>query len=47
MAAAAENTIVGLMGRKVGMTQFYDDKGEAVPCTLLEGMLMGRPIMRQ
>ena len=24
------------MGRKVGMTQFYDDKGEAVPCTLLE-----------
>jgi large subunit ribosomal protein L3 len=24
------------MGRKIGMTQYFDDKGEAVPCTLIE-----------
>lgn len=28
--------MLGLMGRKVGMTQYHDDKGEVIPCTLLE-----------
>lgn len=27
---------VGLLGRKVGMTQVFDDKGDAVPVTVLE-----------
>lgn len=27
---------VGLLGRKIGMTQVFDDKGDAVPCTVLE-----------
>jgi large subunit ribosomal protein L3 len=27
---------VGLLGRKIGMTQIYDDKGEIVPVTVLE-----------
>lgn len=36
MATAAEGTVTGLMGRKIGMTQYFDDKGEAVPCTLIE-----------
>jgi large subunit ribosomal protein L3 len=24
------------MGRKIGMTQYFDDKGDAIPCTLIE-----------
>jgi large subunit ribosomal protein L3 len=36
MATAVEGTVPGILGRKVGMTQFYDDKGDAVPCTLIE-----------
>ena len=28
--------MLGLMGRKVGMTQFYNDRGDAVPVTLIE-----------
>ena len=27
---------VGLLGRKVGMTQIYDDAGSAIPVTVLE-----------
>jgi large subunit ribosomal protein L3 len=27
---------MGLMGRKVGMTQVYDDKGHLAPVTVLE-----------
>ena len=26
----------GILGRKVGMTQVYDDKGDAIPVTVLE-----------
>lgn len=36
MATAAEGTVTGLLGRKIGMTQYFDEKGEAVPCTLIE-----------
>lgn len=28
--------MLGLMGRKVGMTQFFDEKGEVIPVTLIE-----------
>jgi large subunit ribosomal protein L3 len=28
--------MLGVMGRKVGMTQYHDDNGDAIPCTLLE-----------
>lgn len=28
--------MMGLIGRKVGMTQIFDDKGEAVPVTVIE-----------
>lgn len=28
--------MLGLMGRKVGMTQYHDEKGDVIPCTLLE-----------
>jgi large subunit ribosomal protein L3 len=28
--------MLGLMGRKIGMTQLYDGRGEAVPVTLIE-----------
>jgi large subunit ribosomal protein L3 len=28
--------MLGLMGRKLGMTQVYDERGEAVPVTLIE-----------
>jgi len=27
---------IGLLGRKVGMTQLYDDKGEVIPVTVIE-----------
>ena len=30
------NTNIGLLGRKVGMTQFWDDNGKVVPCTIVE-----------
>ncbi len=29
--------MLGIIGRKIGMTQVFDDKGNAVPVTLLEG----------
>jgi large subunit ribosomal protein L3 len=28
--------MIGLIGRKIGMTQIYDDKGNAVPVTVIE-----------
>ena len=28
--------MIGLLGRKVGMTQFFDEKGEAIPVTIIE-----------
>ena len=28
--------MLGLMGRKIGMTQVYSERGEAVPVTLIE-----------
>ena len=30
------NSKLGLVGRKLGMTQFFQDDGEVVPCTLIE-----------
>jgi large subunit ribosomal protein L3 len=30
------NTNPGLLGRKLGMTQFFDDEGKIVPCTVVE-----------
>ena len=36
MAEQTEKRAVGLLGRKVGMTQFFQENGEAVPCTLLD-----------
>ncbi len=30
------NTQPGILGRKVGMTQFFDDSGNVVPCTVIE-----------
>ncbi|MBI5475844.1 MAG: 50S ribosomal protein L3 [Ignavibacteriales bacterium] len=26
----------GILGKKIGMTSIYDDKGESVPCTIIE-----------
>jgi large subunit ribosomal protein L3 len=26
----------GLLGKKIGMTTFYDEKGKAIPCTVIE-----------
>ena len=31
-----ELTALKLMGKKRGMTQFFDDKGNAIPCTVIE-----------
>jgi large subunit ribosomal protein L3 len=28
--------MIGLLGRKVGMTQFFDERGEAIPVTIIE-----------
>ena len=28
--------MIGLIGRKVGMTQFFDERGEAIPVTIIE-----------
>jgi large subunit ribosomal protein L3 len=28
--------MIGLIGRKVGMTQIYGDKGDALPVTVIE-----------
>jgi large subunit ribosomal protein L3 len=28
--------MAGLIGRKIGMTSIFDEKGEAIPCTLIE-----------
>jgi large subunit ribosomal protein L3 len=33
---AVNNKVVGLLGRKIGMTQVYDDAGRAVPVTVVE-----------
>ena len=27
---------IGLLGKKIGMTRFYDDKGKATPVTVIE-----------
>jgi large subunit ribosomal protein L3 len=35
-AMAGNSKIVGILGRKVGMTQVYDDSGQVVPVTVLE-----------
>ena len=26
----------GLVGKKIGMTSFFDDKGRNIPCTIIE-----------
>jgi large subunit ribosomal protein L3 len=31
-----ENTMIGLLGKKVGMTQLFDEQGRQVPVTVLE-----------
>lgn len=28
--------MVGILGKKLGMTTFFTDNGEAVPCTVIE-----------
>lgn len=35
-AAPAPQTFKTLVGQKVGMTQFFDDHGEVVPCTIVK-----------
>ena len=34
---------IGILGRKVGMTQIYDDSGKAIPVTVLEAGPLSRP----
>jgi large subunit ribosomal protein L3 len=36
MATAVSTTVLGLIGRKLGMTQVYTEKGELVPVTVIE-----------
>jgi large subunit ribosomal protein L3 len=36
MAPAREEHMIGLIGKKVGMTQVFSDKGEAIPVTVIE-----------
>src|SRR5271168_213110 len=36
VAIRSDQMLVGLLGRKVGMTQIYQDDGTAVPITVLE-----------
>ena len=28
--------MAGIIGRKIGMSSFYDEKGKNIPCTLVE-----------
>jgi len=35
-ANVTESPVVGILGRKVGMTQVYDESGQVVPVTVLE-----------
>ena len=36
MSENGTGTIAALLGRKVGMTRVYDDKGTAVPVTVVQ-----------
>jgi len=36
MAATATATAVGILGRKIGMTQVYDESGKVVPVTVVQ-----------
>ena len=31
---------IGILGKKLGMSQLFDDKGNAVPVTLIEACLL-------
>jgi large subunit ribosomal protein L3 len=31
-----ERTMTGILGKKIGMTSIFDEKGESVPCTVIE-----------
>lgn len=31
-----ESTMSGILGRKIGMTSVFDDRGEVIPCTVIE-----------
>ena len=31
-----EPTVSGILGKKIGMTSLFDDKGESIPCTIIE-----------
>ena len=28
--------MTGILGKKIGMTSIYDEKGESIPCTVIE-----------
>lgn len=31
-----ERTMTGILGKKIGMTSIFDEKGESIPCTVIE-----------
>ncbi len=36
MNTEVNTTVSGILGKKIGMTSLFDDKGESVPCTIIE-----------
>ena len=45
--AKVERKTVGLIGRKVGMTQIFSERGELVPVTVtLRGSFDGQPLVK-
>src|SRR6266571_3237438 len=35
-ASSYANTMSGILGKKIGMTSVFDERGESIPCTVIE-----------